>query len=197
MTPMIEPHPPAWAEAILRLSLKRADRESVTGDLLEEYREVIHAGRDRVSAGYWYVRQVPGFLWRAHGTVAVLLVLLSVGRFALDIFVPPASFHARSAVTTYSHIALFMTIGFRGAWRGRTAADAIAAVLGAQMLAVPMIFVSTAAFLAVWHDPDTLAAIRHTGGFGELFILPVLFTWPAAFFGMVGGGAGLALRKLR
>src|SRR5688500_10263372 len=33
--------PPRWAEAILRLLLKPEDRESVSGDLLEEYRETI------------------------------------------------------------------------------------------------------------------------------------------------------------
>jgi len=34
--------PPAWAEAILRTVLKRADFASISGDLLEEYRETIY-----------------------------------------------------------------------------------------------------------------------------------------------------------
>ncbi len=33
-----EPSPPRWAEAILRSLLRPADRESISGDLLEEYR---------------------------------------------------------------------------------------------------------------------------------------------------------------
>ena len=33
--------PPAWADALLRLLLPPASRESVSGDLLEEFRETI------------------------------------------------------------------------------------------------------------------------------------------------------------
>jgi hypothetical protein len=49
---------------MLRLLLKPADRESVTSDLLEEYRESIAPARGR-DAHRWYVKQVGGFLWRA------------------------------------------------------------------------------------------------------------------------------------
>jgi hypothetical protein len=34
----IEPNPPRWADALLRALLRAADRESIAGDLLEEYR---------------------------------------------------------------------------------------------------------------------------------------------------------------
>jgi hypothetical protein len=33
--------PPQWAERLLRLLLKPEDRDSVSGDLLEEYRDSI------------------------------------------------------------------------------------------------------------------------------------------------------------
>ena len=35
-----EPTPPRWAEALLRSLVRPSDRESISGDLLEEYREV-------------------------------------------------------------------------------------------------------------------------------------------------------------
>jgi hypothetical protein len=49
--------PPRWAEALLRLSLRARDRDSVTGDLLEEYREVVLSSRSRRRAQVWYLRQ--------------------------------------------------------------------------------------------------------------------------------------------
>ena len=39
--------PPEWAEALLRLLLKPEDRESVSGDLLEEYRQSVVPERGR------------------------------------------------------------------------------------------------------------------------------------------------------
>ena len=45
--------PPRWAESLLRMLLSSADRDSVSGDLLEEYREsVVPALGDRANG--WY-----------------------------------------------------------------------------------------------------------------------------------------------
>jgi hypothetical protein len=52
--------PPQWAELLLRLLLKPKDRESVSGDLLEEYRDTI-VPRLGSAANRWYVRQVGSF----------------------------------------------------------------------------------------------------------------------------------------
>ena len=167
-------NPPAWADPILRLFLKPEDRDSVSGDLLEEYRETILAGRDRAAADRWYVRQVGGFLWRATWAWAALLALLALGRDALDLLVPPASFYTRSVVTTYSHVAVFLALGFQAAWRGRSLPAAAAAALGAQALATLTIFGATIVFLGIWHDARTLAAIEHSGGISEMFTLPLI-----------------------
>ena len=64
--------PPEWAEAVLRLSLNAADRENVSGDLLEEYRASIVPIRGKTAADRWYVRQVVGFVWRATWAWAVV-----------------------------------------------------------------------------------------------------------------------------
>src|SRR5205085_1777641 len=58
--------PPAWAEAVLRLVLSAKDRETVSGDLLEAYRDSIRPTRRQPAADCWYVRQVLGFVWRSH-----------------------------------------------------------------------------------------------------------------------------------
>ncbi len=49
--------PPRWAEWLLEAMLKARDRDTVSGDLLEEYREVIVPTRGRKRANLWYLRQ--------------------------------------------------------------------------------------------------------------------------------------------
>jgi hypothetical protein len=50
-------NPPRWAERLLRGLLTPANRDTITGDLLEEYREVIRPTRGAVRARLWYLRQ--------------------------------------------------------------------------------------------------------------------------------------------
>ena len=74
MTPANDECPPRWAEWLLQIVLPRRDRETVSGDLLEEFREVVVPTRGRLRARAWYVRQVlsltPGvMLGAAVGTV--------------------------------------------------------------------------------------------------------------------------------
>jgi hypothetical protein len=207
MTRGPDANPPAWAEAILPLFLKPEDRESVSGDLLEDYRETIQAGGNRLAADRAYVRQAAGFLWRATWMWAVLLALLALGRFALDMFVPPASFHMRSVVTTCLHVAVFVVIGFRAAWRRRSAdVDAIqdglerlsggvAAAVAAQVMAAVLIYAGTLLFLGFRHDPQTIVAIERSGGFAEMFGLPIVLTGPAILLSLVGGAAGLIVPR--
>ena len=52
------PSPPRWADALLRLCLRPRDRDTVTGDLLEEYREVVLPTRGRLRAVLWYLRHL-------------------------------------------------------------------------------------------------------------------------------------------
>ena len=40
------------------------DRDTVSGDLMEEYRETVRPGRSRLAADAWYVGQVSRFAWR-------------------------------------------------------------------------------------------------------------------------------------
>jgi len=54
-------HPPRWAENLLRFVLRERDRETIPGDLLEEYREVVLPGQGRFRANLWYLRQILSF----------------------------------------------------------------------------------------------------------------------------------------
>ena len=187
-------NPPTWAEAALMAVLKPEDRETVSGDLLEEYRESIHAGANRNDADWRYVREVVGFVWRATWMWGVLLALLTIGRDALDWFAPPASFYTRSAVSTYAHAAIFLAIGVSTAWRGRSIVGAAAAGFGAQTIAVVLIFTTQVLLLAWSHDSQTMAAIAASGGLSESFTLPITVILPGVVLSALGSALGGALR---
>jgi hypothetical protein len=52
-----EPNPPQWLERLLRMILKPRNRDAVSGDLLEEYREEIFSAKGKLRADLWYLRQ--------------------------------------------------------------------------------------------------------------------------------------------
>ena len=56
MTPSNHTHPPRWAERFLRWVLNPADRDTITGDLLEEYRETIVPTLGVSAARRWYLK---------------------------------------------------------------------------------------------------------------------------------------------
>lgn len=57
--------PPRWAESVLRLALDERSRDTITGDLLEEYRERIVPERGVLRAQFWYA-------WQAATLVALV-----------------------------------------------------------------------------------------------------------------------------
>jgi hypothetical protein len=75
--------PPRAAEFLLCALLRPRDREAITGDLLEEYREAVLPERGYLRAQYWYWKQVAGVVvwyWRNIMTLAKAVALgLAVG----------------------------------------------------------------------------------------------------------------------
>ncbi len=61
--------PPRWMERLLKFLLPERDRESVTGDLHEEYCEEIAPRLGGLQARFWYMRQVLSFVPRRLGWV--------------------------------------------------------------------------------------------------------------------------------
>jgi hypothetical protein len=77
----LEPNPPAWTEAFLRSLLRAIDRESISGDLLEEYRVARHPALGTMRANAWYIQQVLSLLWhliRPYALTVVALTLVSL-----------------------------------------------------------------------------------------------------------------------
>jgi hypothetical protein len=79
--------PPRWADAMLRSCLRPSDRESISGDLLEEYRADRRPALGPLGAKIWYTAQVLSMLWRLIQPAA--LVLAAQGVFlAVKVFRP-------------------------------------------------------------------------------------------------------------
>jgi hypothetical protein len=189
--------PPWWAESLLHLVVSREDFESVSGDLLEEYRDTIHPARGPGRADRWYVAQVLGFAWRSNSLWAALVAAAFLARTALDWLVPPTDFYLRSLVTTYLAIGILLCAGCSASWRaGSIRAGAFAGIVSTA-IAAPISLVGASLLLAIWHDPGTMAAVEGSGGLGEVFVLPWMGIVAGALVGAVGGAVGAAASRLR
>jgi hypothetical protein len=51
-----------WGDFMLRLLVRRRDRDTISGDLLEEYREHVLPTKGSRAARLWYVRQILSFV---------------------------------------------------------------------------------------------------------------------------------------
>jgi len=184
-------NPPLWAEQLLRLLLEPEHRESVSGDLLEEYRACVVPARGGLRADVWYVRQVAGFVWRAASVWGVLLAATVIGRDALDWWLSPTDdFYARSIVSTGVAVALFAGAGAWTAWRSRSIRSGALAGIATGLIAGVIVDVGTLLVLAVKHDPHTMAMIQASGGLSEALTLPLFITLPGTICALLGAIAG-------
>jgi hypothetical protein len=184
--------PPAWAETVLRAVLKPTDFATVSGDLLEEYRETVYPARGRQNADRWYVVQIFGFAMRSVALWGALFGFAEVARTALDWFVPTHDFSVRSAVSTYVGIGLLLTTGFWSAWRsGSVASGPVSATL-TVIIGEIISSIGAAAMLVMFHDPRTMSAMEASGGLSEAFTLPIILVLPALLLGTLGGALGAA-----
>ena len=186
--------PPWWAESLLRMFLATGDRDSVSGDLLEEYRESIvptlGAGADR-----WYVRQVAWYVLRATLPWAALVGSILVGRYLLDTLVPTQYTrgvpHPRSTIMSWALIATYALVGCRQSWRAGQLRSGIVAAFLTAALGGALSSVGTMLCLAIWHDPATWRAIQGSGGIDEaLWGVPLMLVPVGSIVGAVGATAG-------
>jgi hypothetical protein len=188
--------PPAWAESLLRLLLTPRDRDSVSGDLLEEYRESIVPVLG-AKANRWYVRHVGWYVLRASWAWGAMIAAICVTRYLFDTLLPihytPGVIAQRSAVMSWALMATFASAGAWQAWRSGNARAGILVAVLAALIGGWLGTVGTLACLAVWHDPETMRAIDSSGGLDEaLPIVPVLLM----MIGGITGTAGALFAKL-
>ncbi len=191
--------PPRWAEAVLGLLVRSDEAESVSGDLIEEYRITVYPSRGRLRADVWYVRQVLGFMLRAPLICGLVLAALHCGRSLLDTFAPPVSWGPRSAVTTWSSIALFVFAGACGAWRtGRARSGILVALVTYAIGSTLGLAFDVALYVSVIrHDPVKLYMFQLTGGWDEELGLPFMLSLIVAVLGTFGGMLGKLLGAAR
>ena len=190
--------PPAWAERILRAVLTPTDFATVSGDLLEEYRETVYPARGQQAADLWYIVQILGFAMRTVAVWGALLGLAVVARTAFDWFVPTVDFSFRSAISTYVGLGLLLGTGFWSAWRsGSMRSGTLSAMLAATIGALISV-TGAAGMLAIFHDPQTMSAIAGSGGLSEVFTMPLALIVDGLVMGTIGGALGAAAQqKLR
>ena len=82
-----EKNPPRWAETMLRSFVRPSDRESISGDLLEEYRAARRPLLGALGANLWYIKHVLSVLWQLIRPSALALAGLSI-LLALTVFRP-------------------------------------------------------------------------------------------------------------
>ena len=193
----IDAMPPGWAEALLRASLTRGDSDSVSGDLLEQYRESVRPARGPRRADLWYVTQVLGFVWRSARLWAALFAAAFLTRTALDWLVPPADFHTRANVSTLLGAGIILVAAFLAAARSGSFATGPVIGLATAALAAPLELAGAMTLLAARHDPLTMAAIGTSGGLAEVLTLPLLMLLPCLVLGTIGGALGALVNRLR
>ena len=188
--------PPRWAEALLRLFLKPEVFTSVSGDLLEQYRDSIHPARGLLRADQWYVTQVLGFVLRGTRLWAVLFAAAYVARTAFDWLRPTTDFQTRSEVSTALAAGILLASGFWVAWRSGSFAAGAAVGLATTAIAAVLSIAGVAVLLAIWHDPQTMAAIRGSGDLEESLVLPTFLILPGVAIAGVGGLLGATAKRL-
>jgi hypothetical protein len=190
--------PPASAESLLRLMLRPEDRDSISGDLLEEYRQSIVPARG-AKANRWYILQVGWYVLRATWTWGVLVAAICIWRYLLDTLAPihytRGVIALRSAVMSWALMAVFSGCGAWHAWRTRHLRAGMLLTLIAATIGGYLGMAGTLVCLAVSHGPETLAAIEGSGGLFEgfpgapvlLLIVAFVASTPGAIAGRIAG----------
>lgn len=187
---MMTPSPPAWADAWLQLLLPARDRETVSGDLMEEYRENVRPKCSKLAADAWYLGQVSRFAWR-QALWALVLAAVFEARIAYDWFIPITDFRPRSEVTTYTMISVLLIIGASSTMRARSCKGGVVSTLSALIGSAAVCSAATAWMYFNWRSPELLAAIQRSGGLSEVFALPITLIVPGTIVGAIGAGVAL------
>jgi hypothetical protein len=136
-------NPPRLSERLLRLLLTDRDRETITGDLLEEYREIAVPARGERGARRWYRRQVASFAWRANRLPLVIGVAIGMTLGVLNLIgtarAPLADDDAASMLLWFTAvIAIWGIASVAVTWRAPRFVDAVktGAIVGVATILV-------------------------------------------------------------
>jgi hypothetical protein len=118
-----------------------------------------------------------------------------VTRYLFDSLAPvrytPGVVHPRSATMSYALMGTFALGSGWQAWRSGRLRSGVLVALATAVFGGALSAAGTVACLAIWHDPETLEAVRSSGGFAEaLWGVPLLLVPIGLIAGATGAIAG-------
>ena len=185
-----EPNPPRWAEAVLRSLLRPSDRESISGDLLKEYRAARRPALGAPGAAAWYLKQVGSVLWHlilpcALTLAAITLVSLMVDRSSRAAYVWYGSL-VQAPGLSLVHALIYSWAGYHASRRTRLIKTGMLAAAATSFVGFTVLFTAAAV-----RDPALiLAPFSQPFIFVILSILLLMALSYAVLIGAVGGMIG-------
>jgi hypothetical protein len=151
------PQPPAVAHALIAMLVPVKRRDSIIGDLLEEYHETQVPQHGVAAADRWYIRQALGFLWSAAAVPGALVGSVLTVRLLLDVAARVPDTADRAWITTLAMMTLFTLTGFRLGLVTRRVSGAIVTALAATAVG------TVAAYAAAFVSMGLAGAFVHPG----------------------------------
>ena len=142
-------HPPARAQALIAILAPRGRRDSIVGDLLEEYHETQVPQHGVAAADRWFMRQALGFVWNAAALPGALVGIVIAGRTLIDVAAPVADTAERAWLTTLATMMVFAVTGFRVGLVTRRVSGAIVTALAATAIGTVAAYGATLASMAI------------------------------------------------
>jgi len=172
--------PPRFAQALAGAFLRTEDVESVTGDLLEEYREVRHAALGQRRADLWYIAHVLSIVGHAVWPAVVAIVVLRLLSFPLPRGWNPSL--VPSPGTSMLDVLIFVWAAYHGAKRTGRITTGVLSALVVALVGFGSFFV-----YAIVTDPTLILAPIKTPFVVVIFcVLLTIAMAVAVVAGMVG-----------
>jgi hypothetical protein len=193
-----------WAEALLRVLLPSRDRETVSGDLLEEYRDSVRPARSRVAANAWYVGQIAGYLWRDSRVLGLVLL----GAWVVSWFLPriPAALLGDAVFTRGGFAVMLATAltpptlvlagaGARASWRAQSAWTGLVMGFFVSVCFAVMLLVAYVVGVGL-AQPQLLRFALTPESLRAVALMLVSTTGTGTAVAALGGFAGAAARRI-
>ena len=185
-----QPNPPRWAETMLRSLLRPSDRESISGDLLEEYRAARRPALGALGANAWYIKHLLSVLWYlirpcALTLAALTLIALLGNSSSRGVFVWYGSLVQAPGVSLL-HGLIYVWAGYHASQRTRLIRTGMLAGAATGFVGLTVLFIGSAI-----KDPAlVLAPFAKPFIFVILSILLLLALSYGVVVGAVGGVIG-------
>ena len=202
-----------WADRVLRLLLRSRDRDTISGDLLEEYQEDVLPAKGPFAARLWYVRQVVSFISPVTSGLAIGAIAGTLNLIGTRIYPLADDTPAAMAVWLVGFLSAWTLIAFGAARRTRRFRDGVMAgvLVGTATMAVfhlaaiarVNLFLEQIRYRNDWQnlvarfDASEFRSLRAYANYMYVSQTPLLLALGAiagAVSGALGGAAGRLIR---